>query len=187
MKGMVFVELMQMAEATLGEEVVDDILDSLELASGGAYNSVGNYPCSELMTIVGAFSAHTGASAADLQRMFRRWMHGRFVTSYPAFFMDKPDALSMFEAIENEVHVEVRKLYPEVELPTFDTERLAADRLRMTYRSPRPLSDFCHGLIEACLEHFGRPGTIERRDICRAGESMAEFQITLAASIMGRE
>lgn len=181
MKGMVFVELLRMAEAALGEEAVDDVLDRLDLASGGAYNAVGNYPCGELMTIVGAFSAHTGASTAELQRMFGRWMHARFVTSYPGFFADKPDALAMFKAIENEVHVEVRKLYPEVELPTFDTERLAPDRLRMTYRSPRPLSDFCHGLVEACIAHFGRPATVERRDIGRPGESVAEFHVTLAA------
>lgn len=181
MKGMVFVELLQMAEAALGEEEVDRILDRLDLASGGAYNTVGNYPCSELMAIVGALSTHTGAPTADLQRMFGRWMHGRFVTSYPGFFEDKPDALAMFEAIENEVHVEVRKLYPDVELPTFDTERLGPDRLRMTYRSPRPLSDFCRGLLEACVEHFGRPAVIERQDVGRPGESVAEFHVTLAA------
>lgn len=186
MKGMVFVELLQMAEEALGEEAVDQVLDGLDLSSGGAYNAVGKYPCSELMRIVAAFSDHTGIPMAELQRKFGHWMHGRFVTAYPAFFADKPDALAMFEAIEDEVHVEVRKLYPEVELPTFETERLAPDRLRMTYRSPRPMSDFCHGLIEGCITHFGRPATVERRDIGSPGESVAEFHITLGGVTDGR-
>lgn len=181
MKGMVFVELLQMAEQAMGEEAVDDIIETCDLPSGGAYSAVGNYPCAELMTLVQAFSAQTGAPENDLQRAFGRWMHERFVVSYPAFFRDKPDALAMLAAIEGEVHVEVRKLYPDVELPTFETERLSPDVLRLTYRSPRPLSDFCHGLVEGCLDHFGRAAVIERRDLSQAGESVAEFTITLAA------
>lgn len=179
MKGMVFVELLQMAEQAIGEEAVDAILDHSDLPSGGAYSTVGNYPCAELMTLVQAFSVHTGAPEADLQRLFGRWMHGRFVTSYPGFFTDKPDALTMLAAIEDEVHVEVRKLYPDVELPRFETERLGPDTLRLTYCSPRPLSDFCHGLVEACLEHFGRPADIVRHDRSRPGEAVAEFTVTM--------
>lgn len=181
MKGMVFVELLEMAEQLLGEDVVDGILDGAGLASGGAYTAVGNYPCAELMTLVRALSAHTGAAEPDLQRAFGRWMHDRFVKLYPGFFVDKPDALSMLTAIEDEVHVEVRKLYPEVELPTFATQRPSPDELRLTYRSPRPLVDFCHGLVEACVDHFGTPAQIARRDLVSPGESAAEFTVRMGA------
>ncbi|MBD3764325.1 MAG: heme NO-binding domain-containing protein [Rhodobacterales bacterium] len=179
MKGMVFVELLQMAEELLGEDVVDDVLDRCDLSTGGAYNAVGNYPCSELMTLVQAFSSHVGTPVPELQRRFGHWMHARFVKSYPGFFTDKPDALSMFESIEDEVHVEVRKLYPDVELPRFETERIADQALRLTYRSSRPLSDFCHGLVEACLDHYGQPAQVARRDLSGGGESVAEFTVRL--------
>lgn len=161
MKGMVFTELLEMAEGAVGEAAVDDILDACPLESGGAYNAVGNYPCGELMTIVGALSDHTGAPVAELQRQFGHWMHGRFVERYAPFYEGKADAFEMLEAIEAEVHVEVRKLHPDVELPTFETTRPAPDVLVMTYRSPRALADFCHGLIEACVAHFGAPVDIE--------------------------
>ena len=95
------------------------------------------------------------------------------------FFVDKPDALSMLSAIEDEVHVEVRKLYPEAELPRFETERLAEDSLRMTYRSPRPLSDICHGLVEGCVDHFGRPADIRRQQVSDAHEHVCAFTINL--------
>lgn len=36
MKGVIFVELLRMAEANAGEELVDQVLDSLTLESGGA-------------------------------------------------------------------------------------------------------------------------------------------------------
>jgi hypothetical protein len=178
---MVFVELLEMAESILGEDVVDEVLAKADLASGGAYSAVGNYPCAELMTLVKAFSDHSGAAVPDLQRAFGRWMHERFVKSYPGFFKDKPDVLSMFESIEGEVHVEVRKLYPDVELPRFDTERPTPDALKMVYTSPRPLTDFCHGLIEACIEHYGVSAEIDRRDIPVHGASSAEFTVRLSA------
>lgn len=178
---MVFVELLEMAEQLLGEEAVDEVLARADLPSGGAYTAVGNYSCTELMTLVKAFSDHCGAKVPDLQRAFGRWMHARFVKSYPAFFRDKPDALAMFEAIEDEVHVEVRKLYPDVELPRFDTERPAEGELRLVYTSPRPLTDFCHGLIEACVDHYGAPASIDRQDLAVPGMSSAEFTVRLSA------
>ncbi|MCU0909515.1 MAG: heme NO-binding domain-containing protein [Rhodobacteraceae bacterium] len=181
MKGMVFTELLSMAEQVMGEEVVDQVLDSLPLSSGGAYNAVGNYPCAELMMIVGALSDRSGAPVPDLQRAFGRWMLGRFAQSYPGFFQDKTDPLTMLEAIEGEVHVEVRKLYPDAELPTFDTERLAPDTLRLTYRSPRALVPFCHGLIEACLEHLGRTADTMVEDRSAPGQADATFTVRLAA------
>jgi hypothetical protein len=181
MKGMVFTELLAMAEQVMGEEVVDQVLDGLPLSTGGAYNAVGNYPCSELMMIVAALSDRSGAPVPDLQRAFGRWMLGRFAQSYPGFFRDKPDPLTMLEAIEGEVHVEVRKLYPDAELPTFATERLGADTLQLTYRSPRALVPFCHGLIEACLDHFGRTAETSVEDRSAPGQADATFTVRLAA------
>lgn len=181
MKGMVFVELLRMAEDAMGEEAVDEVMDGCDLASGGAYTATGNYPCSELMALVAAFSEKLNAPQSDLQYAFGRWMLDRFAKNYPAFFADKPDALAMLEAIEAEVHVEVRKLYPDAELPHFDTERIGDGRLMLVYRSPRPLIGFCHGLIAACLEHFEQQGTIDVETRSGGTESEAVFTVSLAA------
>lgn len=180
MKGVVLVELLEMAESLLGEEVVDEVLAELPLSTGGAYVSVGRYPCSELMALVQAFSARSGIAADALQKRFGEWMHGHFVAGYPNFYAGKPDALAMLEAIEGEVHAEVLKLYPDAELPRFDSARSADGRgLTLTYRSPRPLGDFCHGLVEACIAHFGDKAAVTRTDRPAPGESIVEFQIRL--------
>lgn len=183
MKGMVFTELMNMAEQAIGEEAVDDILDGLSLENDGAYSAVGNYPCAELMRIVGAIGDHTGIPMPELQRQFGQWIHGRFVESYPDFFRDKANVLAMLDAIENEVHVEVRKLYPDAELPTFETEWMDETALKMTYRSDRPLVPFCHGMIEACVAHFGAPAKVTVQEIGGDGAAggSAEFTIRLTA------
>lgn len=181
MKGVVFVELLNMAESIAGEEAVDAILDECHLENGGAFTAVGNYPCSELMIIVQAFSEKLDAPVSELQNKFGRWMFMRFAEGYPAFFVGKDDAFTMLESIEDEVHVEVRKLYPEVELPTFATERLDETTLKMVYCSERPLIDFCQGMIEACIEHFKTPAQIHKTDHSSEAEFKADFKISLAA------
>ncbi|WP_136439272.1 heme NO-binding domain-containing protein [Pacificoceanicola onchidii] len=181
MKGLVFTELLEMAEAAVGEEVVDEVLDGLELETGGAYSSVGSYPCSELFAIVGALSEKTGMSGEALQVAFGHWMFDRFVVGYPAFFESKRSALEMLDAIEGEVHVEVRKLYPDAELPRFETEWLGEDALQMDYRSPRPLMAFCRGLVEACVKHFEQPMDIEEHASEQVEGHGARFVIRRAA------
>ncbi len=181
MKGIVFVELIRMAESVMGEEAVDRILDQANLANDGAFSAVGNYPCRELLTIVDAVGAQLGTPVEALQKQFGHWMFARFVEGYPVFFEGKADGFDMLESIENEVHVEVRKLYPEVELPRFATERVDPQSFRMIYSSERPLHHFCHGLIEACLAHFGHEATIEMVECHGDRGFCAEFSIIRAA------
>lgn len=178
MKGTIFVELVKMAEDAFGESTVDDVLSKANLTNDGAFTTVGNYPCSELVKIVMAFSQHSGLSPDVLQRKFGHWMMDHFVDNFPTFFADKTDSFSLLEAVDGEIHVEVKKLYPEAELPVFETLRVTPKHLKMTYSSPRPLVAFCHGMIEACLERFDQTGTIERQSVA-AQENATTFDIHL--------
>ena len=56
MKGVVFVELLSMAESAFGEATVDNVLDEADLDNGGAFTAVGNYPCDHLIKLVEGFS-----------------------------------------------------------------------------------------------------------------------------------
>lgn len=179
MKGMVFVELLSMAEEAFGEEVVDGVIELANLPSGGAYTSVGNYPCEELMSLVQGFSTHSGIPGVELQRLFGHWMMKSFVKHYPDFFVGRRGSLDMLAAVENEIHVEVRKLYPEADLPKFDIVQPTQNAMQMTYRSPRPLGDFCFGLIEGCVTHFGENAQIERQDHSKTGETEVDFRIKI--------
>lgn len=178
MKGAIFVELVNMAEDAFGEDVVDDVLDKADLDNGGAFTTVGNYPCSELVKIVVAFSEHSGISPDVLQRMFGHWMLDHFVENYAEFFAGKTDSFSLLEAVDGEIHVEVKKLYPEAELPVFEAERLADDRLSLTYSSPRPLVDFCHGMIEASLKRYDQTAKIDRCPVAHQ-QNATDFDIQL--------
>lgn len=180
MRGTIFVELIKMAEDAFGEDVVDAVLEKTDLENDGAFTTVGNYPCSELIKIVMAFSAHSNISPEVLQRKFGHWMINHFNETFPAFFEGKADSFAMLEAVDSEIHVEVAKLYPDAELPVFATQRLAPDHLIMTYSSPRPLVEFCQGMIEACLERFGQSADIQRTAV-PSPSNATRFDIRLTA------
>lgn len=162
MKGVVFVELLAMAEDVLGEEVVDDILSTVELESGGVYTSVGTYSCDELFTLVAEISRRSGIASDALQQAFGQKMMDYFVVNYPGFFENRSHCFQMLESIEDDIHVEVRKLYPDAELPRFETVRHSDTSLELIYRSPRPLGEFCDGLIKACVTQFGQQADVTR-------------------------
>ena len=52
MKGIVFTEFSTMVESLFGEDMLDDLLDATDPASGGAYTSVGTYNHNELVDMV---------------------------------------------------------------------------------------------------------------------------------------
>lgn len=179
MKGIIFVELVKMAEDAFGEDTVDMVLSKADLANDGAFTTVGNYPCSELVKIVTAFSDHSGISPEDLQRKFGHWLMDHFAIHYADLFAGKTDSFAMLEAVDGEIHVEVKKLYPDAELPVFQTNRVSAQHLEMTYASPRPLVDFCHGMIEACLDQFNEGGDIQKCPVAHE-DNATKFDIRLS-------
>ena len=79
------------------------------------------------------------------------------------------------EKIDGHIHVEVKKLYPDAELPSFETERMGKD-MKMTYRSERKFSDLAVGLISAASEHYKTPLGIEQNFVVEDG-SVVEILI----------
>lgn len=162
MKGIVFTEFNEMVEARFSPEIADRIILEAAPASGAAYTAVGTYDHQELIDMVAALSKATGTPADALVKAFGRHLAQRFTTLYPAFFEGVDGLFAFLETIESHVHVEVRKLYPDAELPSFATHRAGPDALEMTYASRRPFADLAEGLIHGCADHFGERVAISR-------------------------
>lgn len=60
MKGIVFTEFLELVEDKFGLEMVDKIISSSELESGGIYTSVGTYSFSEMLQLLQHLSDNTG-------------------------------------------------------------------------------------------------------------------------------
>jgi hypothetical protein len=176
MKGVVFTEFLEMVEQQYSPALADDLVDSSDLPSGGAYTAVGTYAPAEMTTLVQALADRTGASVPELLEGYGQYLFGRFTVLYPAFFDGPTDALAFVATIQPVVHAEVRKLYPDAELPEFEITWLSDNELVMTYRSPRRLGDLAMGLLRGAVQHFGQPVDLVREN---AGGDGATVRFTL--------
>lgn len=154
MKGIVFSEFLEMVEDKFGIELADQIIIESDLPSEGAYTSVGTYDHAEILQLVTRLSEHSGIPIADLVGVFGEHLLGRFTSLYPGFFNEVSNTFEFLSTIEDHVHVEVKKLYPDAELPTFTAEFPAPDTLHLTYQSGRPFAALAEGLIRGSIAHF---------------------------------
>ncbi len=165
MKGVVFTEFLEMVEVRFSADMVDDIIDDAKLPHGGAYTAVGSYPHEEMVAMVVALAARSGIAPGALLRVFGEHLFGRFVTAYPVFFEGTSDAFTFLSGIEDIIHVEVRKLYPDAELPKFDVEHHDPKRLVLLYDSRRHFEDLADGMMRGCIAHFGGGIAITRATV----------------------
>ena len=135
MLGVVFTELLEMVETTFSMEMVDLILEDADTRSGGSYTAVGKYDAAEVVRIVSALSAHTGIPVPVLVRRFGRHLFGRLVEGHPDTIAGLETSFELLQRIESHIHNEVRKLYPDAELPRIDASQDGPDKLTMHYSS----------------------------------------------------
>lgn len=178
MLGMVFTEFLEMVEQRWSPALAEQLLTDVAPASGGHYTAVGYYPTDELVALVGALTVHSQQPAAALVQAFGEHLFGRFLQLHPALFANGSDCFRLLASVDNHVHREVRKLYPDAELPTFSVREHSAQRLVLEYRSVRPLADLAEGLIRACIAHFDEPLQLRRTELPpEHGQAGALFEL----------
>jgi len=169
MKGLVFTEFMELVESRMGPEMWKRITEEADLPNHGAYNSAGTYDHVELMHMIQALSQASGMSAQSLINMFGEYLFQRFTTMYHSLFEAAPTAFDFLNRIDDMIHVRVRKLYPDAELPTLTCESAAPDELTILYSSPRGLGDLAEGLIKGCIRHYGESIELTRINLPPSG------------------
>ena len=156
-KGVVFTEFFEMVEQSFSPELAERLIEQADLPNEGAYTAVGTYDAEEMVRLVTALSGETGTPVPDLLFAFGRHLLARFAEAHEDYFTEAGSVFRLLEGIENKIHSDVRKLYPDAELPRFDCHSPSADRLVLDYSSPRGLAKLAEGLITASIEHYGEP------------------------------
>ncbi len=182
MKGIIFREFLDLVECQFSPETADAIITASALSTDGAYTIVGTYPHHEMVELVTHLSSHTGMPVADLLRHFGRHLFLRLASHHPSYLETHPAVFPLLRALDNHIHVEVRKLYSDTELPSFQHEQNGDQTLVLTYTSSRRMADLAHGLIEGCIAHFAEPIAIHRVDLPDAEHGgRARFTLTRMA------
>ncbi len=160
MKGIVFTEFLDLVEDKFGLEMVDKIIQQSQLESNGIYTSVGTYKFSEMLQLLQHLSENTNISIDDLLLVYAEHFFSVLESSYPGLIATYNDPIEMLASIENHIHIEVRKIYPDAELPTFEVLNKTDNSLIMIYKSSRAMHHFGLGLMNKTFEHFNSTATI---------------------------
>jgi len=169
MKGIVFTEFLELVEDKFGLEMVDNIIENSNLESNGIYTSIGTYAFSEMLQLLQHLSTNTNISIDDLLLVYAEHFFAVLVKSYPELIESYKDPIDMLASIENHIHVEVIKIYPDAELPTFQIIEKTDNSLVMIYKSSRAMHHFGLGLMNKTFEHFNSTATIELEKIKEDG------------------
>ena len=183
MKGVVFTEFLELVEDKFGADTVDAIIERSDLPNDGAYTAVGTYDHAELIQLVGHLSEATQIDASVLVRTFGEYLFGRLVAGHPKFLDGMTCTEQMLRSVHDIIHVEVKKLYPKAELPSFSYDTHADGRLIMRYTSSRGFADLAEGLILGCAKHFNEAAEIEREDLSGGQGTDVRFLIHFGALV----
>lgn len=178
MKGIVFTEFLEMVENQFSMDMVDDLIDDCDLPSGGVYTAVGTYSHEEIVALVSALSQRSAIPIPQLLKVFGEHLFGQFAKNYSHFFVNITDSLQFLHGIEDVIHAEVKKLYPDAQLPRFRTEEYTAHKLVLIYQSNRHFEDLAEGLMLGCIKHFKQHIDIAREEIFENNMKQERFTLT---------
>lgn len=159
MKGVLFNVVEDVVTEALSAEAWDDVLDAAGVA--GSYTSLGTYPDSDLIAIVQATAEHAGLSVDETLRLAGRLGFKHLAGRNPTLVEGFDDWRDLVSALDDIIHPEVRKVYPDAEVPGFAATP-SNGSLHITYTSRRGLCSLAEGLIEGAGAWFGRQVDVEQ-------------------------
>lgn len=179
MKGIVFNEFFALVDEAFGAEMTETIISDAELPNDGAYTGVGNYDAAEIVRLVKCLHAETNIPIAELLKTFGKHLLDSFRVGHAAYFHACSDTFEFISSVEEQIHVDVRKLYPDAELPRLQAEQLSDDQLSLIYRSSRRMADLAEGLIWGAINYYGETIDVNRVEMPDVdGEQCAKFTLS---------
>jgi predicted hydrocarbon binding protein len=177
MKGIVFVKFNEFIEELWGEEFWDELLYDAQLPSEGIYTTVGTYDDQELFNLIGLIVDKKGLSPKDAQFAFGKWVFKELYQAAPPQAHDFHDIFEFLHAVQNFIHVEVKKLNPDALLPEFEFISESPTLLKFHYQSPRKLCFFCEGIIHGLAEHTRQAVKVSQSECEHEGDQRCVIEV----------
>lgn len=178
MKGIIFNLLEQAVVDEHGPTVWEALLGDTGL--DGAWTSVGSYPDDDLLALVSAGARRLDVDQQALIRWFGHTALPLLAQRYGAFFDGHSSLATFLPTLNDVIHAEVRKLYPDAVVPTFDFLEVSSESVVMAYTSPRHLCALAEGFIEGAADHFGETATIDQRACMVRGDERCVIAVSIS-------
>lgn len=181
MLGMVFTEFMEMVESRFSPELLDRVIERAAPPNGGAYTAVGYYPHEEIVALVVALSEETGVAVEALVEAFGQHLFSTFTRRYADMLSARRGTIDLLSNLDGDIHVSVRRLYPDAQLPRFHVVERTAESIRLAYQSPRGMEALAQGLIAGSIAHFGESLVVNWTPGSFDGHPASIFHVRAAA------
>ena len=95
-----------------------------------------------MLALLTNLSHVTKIESSTLLHAFGKFFFGEIETNYADVLEKYTSPLEMVSSIRSHIHVHVRKIYPDAELPTFEVIEKKPNHLVLVYQSHRALYMF---------------------------------------------
>jgi len=154
MQGTIYTAFSDMIIDKMGMAQWNELLDESDVPSRGVYTSGQLYDDNELITMVVVLSEKTGIAIEKLVEAFGQFLFDRLYSRSPVDVSKFEDLKTFLLAVDQNIHVEVKRGHPDAYLPKFDYEETAQGELIMYYSSKRKLCHLSIGLIQGAAKKF---------------------------------
>lgn len=160
MKGFVFTNFLDFVEQSFGLEMVDEMITNSNLKSEGVYTAFNSYEFGELQSMLTYVCSKSGLKPEVALEEFGKFVFPYLIGKHSYIIENYKDPLALIAGIENHIHIEVKKLYEDAELPVFTLVEKTDKQLIIIYQSKRGLTYFAIGLMKQTLKHFKVKGIV---------------------------
>jgi len=175
MKGVLFNVVEDVVTGALGADAWDDVIDAS--GASGAYTSLGNYPDTDLVAIVGAVADALEMSTADTLRLAGRLGFEPLAARAPELLAGHAGWRSVLLALDDIIHPEVLKIYPDADVPRFEVTT-DGDALVVAYTSERRMCALADGLAVGCGAWYGEVVQVEHLSCLHDGDATCTMRVT---------
>jgi hypothetical protein len=174
-KGVVFNIVQEVVEEHLGQDVWDDAVDRADV--DGAYTSLGNYPDADLEQLVGSLSDLSQLSHNDVLVFAGRHGFRQLADRHPDLVAPYSGWRGVVEHLDDIIHPEVAKIYPDTDTPSFTTFAQPDGSVHMVYESRRQLCSLAEGLVLGLGDWFRCTLEVSHVECVRMGDPSCTLSV----------
>lgn len=157
MKGIIFNILESFIAHEFDEDVYNEAISSLSLLTKDPFVAPGTYANEDFLSIAQWSAAKVNLTLDEFMLRMGRYSFSQLAERHPDFVTPHQHPKPFLKTVDGMIHVEVRKLYSDTELPAFTYTDLADNQLIITYFSEKKLYSFMEGLIDGVANFFEIP------------------------------
>ena len=153
------------------------MINTLDLPSQGIYTSSIKYEDSELFSIINYFCIALNVPDSYLLRAFGEYLFKKLIHIAPPEARTASSLRVFLKMVDKLIHVEVKKLYADSNLPDFEYQENKDNYLTMIYKSERKLCYLSEGLIIGASKYFDEPVEVSQSQCMHDGFEPCHIEV----------